>query len=176
MAHPSTWRSCRSRDETGHRLLAVVLNPISGFFFGGAPNLPNHNDAACFRVGIEHFYHVQVRGAVDGIATDSNASRLADTAAGELPNRLVGERATARDHTNLPPLVNVARRDADAAASVRVFAIPWTHHTGTVRSNQPGLLSVHRPLHLDHVIDGNAFRDADDQVEPGIDAFEDGIG
>ena len=36
-------------------------------------------------------------------------------------------------------------------------------------------LAVHRPLHLDHVVDGNAFGDADDEVQSGVHALENRI-
>ena len=38
------------------------------------------------------------------------------------------------------------------------------------------LLPFHGAFHFDHVVDGNAFGDADDQIEAGIDAFQNGVG
>ena len=38
------------------------------------------------------------------------------------------------------------------------------------------LLAFHRALHLDHVVDRNAFGDGDDEIESGIHAFENGVG
>ena len=63
-----------------------------------------------------------MRGAVDRIAADADAGGLADAAAGELPDRFVGQRAAARDDADVALFVNVAGRDADAAAAVRILA------------------------------------------------------
>jgi hypothetical protein len=37
------------------------------------------------------------------------------------------------------------------------------------------LVAAHGLLHLHHVIDRNAFGDGDDQVQPGVHAFENGV-
>ena len=74
------------------------------------------------RVGVEQLDDVQVRGAVDRVAADADAGGLADAAAGELPDGLVGQGAAAGDDADVALLVNVAGRDADAAAAVRILA------------------------------------------------------
>src|SRR5438876_5627106 len=110
---------------------------------------------------------------IDRIAANADAGALANPPAGELPNRLVSERAAAGDDTNGTFLVNVARRDADAAAAVRVPAFARRDNARTIRADQPRLAALHGALHLDHVIHRNAFGDADDQIESGIDGFKD---
>src|SRR2546427_5107367 len=96
---------------------------------------------------------------IDRIAANADAGALADPPAGELPDRLVSERAAAGDHTDRAFLVNVARRNADAAAAVRVPAFARCHNAGTIRANEPCLAPLHGALHLDHVIHRNAFGD-----------------
>src|SRR5213593_454185 len=111
-------------------------------------------------------------GPIDRIAANADAGALADTPAGELPDRLVSERAAAGNHTHRPFLVNVAGRNADAAAPVRVLAFARGDNAGTIRANEPCLAALHGAFHLDHVVHWNPFGDADDEIEPGIDGFK----
>src|SRR6266404_2813480 len=94
---------------------------------------------------------------IDRVATNANAGALADPPAGELPDRLVSERAAAGDHTDRASLVNVARRDTHAAAAARVLAFARCNNAGAIRANESCLASLHGALHLDHVIHRNAF-------------------
>ena len=64
---------------------------------------------------------------------------LADAARGELPDRFVGQRAAARDDADVALLVNVAGRDADAAAAVRILAFAGRDDAGTIRPDEPRL-------------------------------------
>src|SRR5438876_7561767 len=109
---------------------------------------------------------------IDRIAANADAGALAYGPAGELPDCLVSERAAAGDHTDRASLVNVAWRDADAAAAVRVRAFARRDNAGTIRANEPCLAAVHGALHLDHVIHRNSFGDADDQIQSGIHGFK----
>ena len=56
------------------------------------------------------------------------------------------------------------------------FARAGSDEAGAVRADEPGLAALHGGLHPHHVIDGDALGDGDDEVEPGIDRFEDGVG
>src|SRR5439155_19066623 len=73
VTHPASGRRRRTGDETGDRLLTIVLDPLSGFFFRAAADLPNHDDAVRVRVVIEELDHVQVRRDVERIAADADA-------------------------------------------------------------------------------------------------------
>ena len=77
-----------------------------------------------FRVVVEHFDDVQMGGAVDRIAADAHTGGLPDAAAGQLPDRLVGERAAARNDADVALLVNVAGSNADAAAAGGILSLP----------------------------------------------------
>ena len=79
-----------------------------------------------------------MRGAVDRIAADADAGALAVAALGELPDGFVGERAGAGDDADVAALVDVARRDADAAAAVAVLAAAGSDEPGTVRPDEAG--------------------------------------
>ena len=99
----------------------MLLRPGGGFFLGAAADLADHDDGFGLGVVVEHLEHVEVRGAIDRIAADADAGALAVAAGGELPDRLVGQRAAAGDDADVAALVNVAGRDADAAAAVGIL-------------------------------------------------------
>ncbi len=88
---------------------------------------------------------------------------------GGLEHRLVGQRARARHDADRARLVDVARHDADLALA------------GVITPGQFGPISRdfeprQRALHLDHVEHRNAFGDADDQRDLGVDRLEDRVG
>src|ERR1035437_2129138 len=115
VTHAASGWCSRTRDESGDRLLAILFDPLGGFFFRAAANFANHNDSVRVRIVVEQFYYVQMRRAVHGIATAADASGLADAARSQLPDRFVSQRAAARDNSDVAFLVNVTGRDADAA-------------------------------------------------------------
>jgi hypothetical protein len=100
----------------------------------------------------EEFDHVNVLGAREGVSTDANAERLAETNIGSLRDGLVGEGTGTGDdtykgqnqlpvscppctqlpRTNLSRFVNVARHDAHLASK-------WVNDTWAVRTNKTGL-------------------------------------
>ena len=90
-------------------------------------------------------------------------------AAGELPHGFVGERAGAGDDADLAGVVDVAGHDAD-------FALAGGDDAGAVRADEARGAFLERGLDLHHVEDGDAFGDADDEFDPGVHGFEDGIG
>ena len=102
--------------------LQLLPDPLGGFFLGAAADFADHDDAVRVRIVVEQLDDIEVRRAVDRVAADADAGGLADAAAGQLPDRLVGQRAAARDDADVALLVNVAGRDADAAAAVRILA------------------------------------------------------
>ena len=128
------------------------------------------------RIVVEHLDDIQMRGAVDGIAANADAGGLADAAAGELPDCFVSQSAAAGDDADVAFFVNVTGSNADAAAAVGIFAFAGSDDSGTVRPDQPGLLALHGALDFHHVVDGNAFGDADHQIQSGIDGFQNGVG
>ena len=57
--------------------LHVLLDEVGGFFFGAAADLADHDDGFGLGVVVEHAQHVDVVGAVDGVAADADAGGLA---------------------------------------------------------------------------------------------------
>src|SRR5437016_6480811 len=106
MAHAPSWRRRCARNEAGYRLLAVVFDPFRSFFFRRPANLANHDDAMRVGIVVEQFDHVQVRSAVHWIPPDTDATGLADAAAGKLPHGLIRQRPAARDNADVAFLVN----------------------------------------------------------------------
>src|SRR5436190_13460018 len=98
-----------------------------------------------------------MRRAIHRVSPNANATGLSHSAASQLPNRFVSQCAAAGNHADVAPFVNVTRGDPDPAPSLGVLSFSGRYHARAVGSDEPGLLAFHRPLHLNHVIDGNAF-------------------
>ena len=176
VAHAASWRSGSAGDEGGDGFFAMGGDPRGGFFFGFASDFADHDDGFGFGIVVEHFQDIGVIGAVDGVATDSDASALAEATSGQLPDGFVGERAAPRDDADVAFFVDVAWSDADAAAAVRFVACAWGNDAWAVGADQAGGSALHGVFDADHVIDGDAFGDGDGEIEAGVDAFEDGVG
>src|ERR1019366_2375937 len=176
MAHAAPRRRCRTRNETSDGLPAVDSYPGSGFLLRRTANFTNHYDAVRVRVGVEQLDHVQVRGAVDRVPANADASGLAHAAASELPDGLVGQRAAARYHADVTLLVDVTGRNPNAAATLRIFARAGRDNARTIGPDESRPAAFRRPLHLHHVVDWDAFGDADHQLQAGFHPFEDRVG
>ena len=93
--------------------VAPAMKPTIGFFtlaaleeigrvlLGAAADLADHDDAFGLGIAEEHLQAVDEVGAVDRIAADADAGRLAQPRRGGLRHRLVGQRAGARDDADL---------------------------------------------------------------------------
>src|SRR5690606_32665914 len=108
VSHASSGRGGGPGDEGGDGFVAVFGGPGGGFFFGSAADLADHDDGLGLRIVVEHLEHVEVGGAVDGVAADADAGGLAEPGLGELPDGLVGESAGAGDDADIAALVDVA--------------------------------------------------------------------
>src|SRR5437899_8672628 len=120
VAHSPPGRSRGAGDKACHRLLAMLSNPVSRFLLRRAANFPDHDDAMGFRVRIEHLDDIEMGGAVDRISADADTSGLPDASAGELPHGFVGQRAAARNNSDVSALVDVARSDSDSTSALRI--------------------------------------------------------
>ncbi len=173
MAHAAARRRRTAGDEAGHRLLAATLGfvaqELGGVFFGRAADFADHDDRLGGFVGQEHFQDVDELGALDRVAADADSGRLTEARIGRLEHGFIGQGAGTRHDTDRTRREDVARHDADLALVGRQDA-------RAVRPDQARLGALQRLLHLDHVEHRNAFGDADDQFDLGIDGFQDRVG
>ena len=120
-------------------------------------------------VGEEHFEHVDELGALDRVAADADGGRLAEPCIGGLEHCLIGKRSRARNNADRALAEDVAGHDADLAFVGR-------QHARAVGADQPRLRAVEPGLDLDHVHHRDAFGDADDQPDLGVDRLDDRFG
>ncbi len=102
-------------DEPRHGLLHVQLDEFRGLLLGVAADLADHDDPLRLGIFLEQPQHVDELHALHGVAADADARRLTEAELSELVNRLVGQRAAARDDADRALLVDVAGHDADLA-------------------------------------------------------------
>src|SRR5208282_4084087 len=121
------------------------------------------------RIIVEELDGVEKGGANDGIATDADASGLADAELRELVDGFVGQGAAAADDADIALLVDAAGHDAD-------FAFAGRDDPGAVRADKARFLEVHDARDTNHVEGGNAFGDADGEREFGVGGFENRVG
>ena len=129
VAHAAARGRGAAGDEAGGglpaALLRLVLEELRGLLLGRAADLADHDDRLGLGVGEEPFQHVDVLRALDRVAADADAGRLAEAHVGGLLDRLVGERARARHNARpsracgcepgmMPILQSSGRDDAGA--------------------------------------------------------------
>src|SRR6185437_16046434 len=102
-------------DERDDGFLHVFLDEFGGFLFGAAADFADHDDALRLFIILEQSQAIDEVQTIDRIATDADAGALAEAHVGGLEHGFVGERARARNDTDLARLVNVSRHDADLA-------------------------------------------------------------
>ncbi len=86
-----------------------------------------------------------------------------------LPNRFVSQRAAAAHHADLAGVVNVAGHDADLAFAGR-------DHAGAIRTDQDGIAGFNFFVDANHVEDRHAFGDRGDDLDAGVDRFQNRVG
>src|SRR5690625_3191653 len=170
MSHASArWRRAAS-DEAAHGLLLVRgRNELRGLDLCSPPDLPDHYDPLGLLVLEEKLDAIHEARADYGIAADADTGRLAEPGSGGLGHRFIGQGAGTRDDADLATLMNVPRHDANLAFIRR-------DDTWAVGADQACLATLQNSLHLHHVEHRDAFRDADDEPETGVNGFQDGFG
>ena len=104
VAHATARRRGLPGDEADDRLLHVLLDVRGGGLFGGAADFADEDDRLGLGIFVEQLERVDMRGADDRVAADADRRRLADAALRELIDRLIGQRAGARDDADVPSL------------------------------------------------------------------------
>src|SRR5690554_2003224 len=171
VAHALPWRCGCTCDEANNGLgeVAFGADRLCGLDFEVATDFADEDHAIGVGVGFEHLEDFNEARAVDRVAADADTGRLANAECGELTDGFVGERTGLGDDTDAAFQVDVAGHDADLACAGRDDA-------GAVRANEAAVGAFEVFLDLDHVEDGNAFGDADDQFDASFGRFHDGVG
>src|SRR5438552_1054442 len=169
MAHAFAWRRRDAGDKADHGFFHVGFDPPRTGLLGIAADLAHHDHRIGVGVFVEHLHDIDVLQSVDRVAADAYAGRLAQPTLHQLTDRLVGQCARARNDANAPLLVYLAGHDADLDLVGRDDA--WT-----VGADKDGLFALHAVTRANHVAHRDAFGDADDQVELGVDSLVDGGG
>src|SRR5690606_4865163 len=168
VAHALAFGSGLTSDKRRDRFLNVFFDELSGLDLRVATDFADHDDG--FRVGIffKQRQQIDVSAADDRVATDADTGRLAEAYRGRLVNGFVGQSTGLGDDTDLTGLVNVTWHDAD-------LALTWRDDAWAVRADQAALGTIQRLLHRHHVEYRNAFRNTNDQLDAGIDRFQNRI-
>src|SRR3546814_4763359 len=115
MPHALALRRAGAGDEADDRLGHVLGDELGRFLFGRTTDLADHDDALGLRIVLEQLQAVDEVQAVDRVAADADDGRLAQARVGRLLDRLVRQRARARDDADLAHGGAVAGPDADLA-------------------------------------------------------------
>src|SRR4029077_6417494 len=169
VAHAAAWRRGLSGDETDDRFFYVGLNEFGGALFGIAADFADEDDGVGFGIVVEHSNGFEEGSADDGVAADADAGGLADAEAGELVDGFIRESAAATDYADVALFMDAAGHDAD-------FAFAGGDDAGAVGADEARFFVVDDEGDANHVEDGNAFGDANDQGEFGLGGFENGVG
>src|SRR5687767_2236455 len=168
MSHSAAgWRRL-SANESDHGFLYLGFDVGGSFFFRGAANLPDHDDATSLRIFIEQTDRVDEVRPDDGIAANANARRLAELPACELAHGFIGQSAAARDNADVSFKMNMPGHDPDLAPARRDDA-------RAVGPDQSRLLPFKKGCRADHVEGRHTLGNTNDQIDAGIRGFHDRV-
>src|SRR5882672_3479762 len=166
VAHALAGRRGDAGNETDHGFFHVGLDPARGVLFIGPADLAHHDHRVGLGIVVEQLQHLDMLHAVHRVAADAHARGLAKPQLHQLADRFVSERARARHHADAALLVDVAGHDAD-------LDLVGRDQAGAVRPDELGALALHLVLGANHVAHRDAFGDADDEVQIGLDRLVD---
>src|SRR5438876_9700612 len=168
MPHAPPRRRGLPCDKPHNGLLPILLAELRGFLFGGATDLPHHDDQTSLAVFIEKPERIDEVCPNDRITTNSDAGRLPDLAPRKLPHRLIGQSPAAGNHSHVAFLVNAAWHNPYLALTRR-------DNPRAVRANLPASRPGEGRGHAHHVERGNSLRDAHNQRNVGRGRLHDRI-
>ena len=168
MAHTFAFWCSNTRDVRHHRFSDIRFDKSRRLFFRAAANLTNHHNRFGLRIVLEQTQNIDKGRTWDRVATDTNTARLTKTFIGGLLNRFIRQRTGARNNPNTARQVNMTRHDTN-------LALTRSDHARTVWPNHAHASLLQTHFHLQHIQRRDPFRDTDDQLDPSIDSFQDGI-
>mmetsp|Transcript_19604 Transcript_19604/g.51117 ORF Transcript_19604/g.51117 Transcript_19604/m.51117 type:complete len:310 (+) Transcript_19604:104-1033(+) len=169
VAHAPSGRCSQPSNEGHDRLLgAAGSDKRCSLLLGAAANLANHDNTLSLRVHDKALQAVHKVGAVEGVPPNAHHRGLPQPFHCGLEHSLVCQGAGARHDADLARCVDVTRHDPD-------LALARLDDARAVGADEAGFaLALHDLLHPDHVVLGDALRDAYHQVHLGLDRLEDG--
>src|SRR5215211_7882759 len=169
MSHRLALRGREARDIGYDGDAHLAADVLGRELFSIAPDLTDHHGAFCLGVGLELAQDFDEVRPYDGVAADPDGGALSDLPLRELVDDLVGQRAAAAYDAD------VARHE-DVLGHYGDICFPWREDAGTVRPDEGGVLGPQVVCDPHHVVDGDAFSNAADGRESGVQRLEDGVG
>ena len=157
-----------ARDKTDHGLVELGFDVRGGFLFRSAPDFPDHDHGVRVRVVPKEHEAVREGRADDRISANAHAGRLPKPGIGELRDRLVRERAAARNHADAPLAVNRAGHNAD-------FALARGNQPRTIRADQARGFIRQVVFDFEHVQNRDVLGNAHDQRQARIGGLHNGV-
>src|SRR5919112_2274869 len=136
---------------------------------GVTADLPNHHGALRLGVGLELAEDLDEVCPYDRIAADPDSGALPDLSLRELVDDLVGQRAAAAYDADVA-------RHKDVLGHYGDICLLRREDAGTVRPDECRVLGPQVACDPHHVVHGDAFCNAADGRESGVQSLEDGVG
>ena len=174
VTHATARGSSTAGNERHHRLgvrerEVVLLEVLGSILLHRTADLTNDHDTLGLGVLEEELDHVSGGRTREGVTTDTDDERLAETDLGGLVHSLVREGTRARHNTNAAGRVNVAGHDTDLAAL-------GVDHTRAVGTDHARLALVLKSVgDTDLVLLGNSLGNGNDERDLGINSLNDRV-
>ena len=168
MAHRLAGRGGEAGDVRDDGLRHLRPDVARGLLLLVAADLADHDDHVGLVVGLELGEDVDERRADDRIAADPDDRRVAQAHLGELVADLVRERPRAADEPDSSLVQDLRRDDPDVGLAGRERA-------RAIRAEQGDALGPDVVVDPQHVVRGQALRDADHGLDPGVDGLVDRV-
>jgi len=121
VTHAPAGRRRDTSDERDNGLLLLLVGlaeEVCGVLLSGTTDLTDHDDTIGLGVLEEDLEAVDEVGAAEGVTTNTDDERLAETGLGGLVDGLVGEGSGAGDDTDATALVDETGHDTDLALTL----------------------------------------------------------
>src|SRR5690625_4478176 len=155
-------------DKRNHRLRHVLLDVCCSFLFGRPADLANQDDGFGLWILLEQLQRIDETCADNRIAADADGRTLAETLAGQLIDRFVGQRTGTRDHAYRTFAEDNRRHDTD-------FRLTRLDDARAVRTDQARTFLLDEGVNLCHIADRDDLRYTDNHFDAGFGLFHDGI-
>src|SRR5690625_6522058 len=139
-------------DKRNHRLRHVLLDVCCSFLFGRPADLANQDDGLGLWILLEQLQRIDETRADNRIATDADGRALAQTLAGQLIDRFVGQRTGTRGHAYRTFAEDHRRHDTD-------FRLTRRDEAPAARTDQARTFLLNEGVNLYHIPQRDGLRD-----------------